>query len=437
LNCGVFNLDKKSLEEYEQRENEEYERFKRDIEAGKTSFENKIYPPTERFIKLQKPIATANPQCKKIDDLWAQVPFSGSLIFTLQVCPKNIFEAHYFKTSEIPKIIEFTKETGRLQFALQTKPTAYAGLDYLDPFFEELKPPVLYGIPIDMIGTKYEYEKATADYANFSICCNREGESFFGILKEASYKMRAARLVEIEAQQGQTAYFYLKKKYPDLAEIMAQLLRTNPRKAWHFIKTSYQFIVVPEINLISNQYNYSLNELKDAKQLPSKYRPRTLYFPCEIGRFLMKKLTYAPIGLDACKELMYHYDAYDLRKVQDALNTGIVTNKPDLLYSNVNQLSEILDNIWNDKRLPHRIKGLRIGVPISIAAIGAAFGTFISGPAGATTIGFLATLGYDLAHKFIEKHEEGMCESISRRTVKSYQANVYDFKKAYKQNIVK
>jgi len=66
---------------------------------------------------------------------------------------------------------------------------------------------------------------------------------------------------------------------------------------------------------------------------------------------------------------MYHYDAYDLRKVQEALNEGIATNNPDILEKNAEELSEILDNIWNDKTLPRRIKGLEIGIPVSMAAM--------------------------------------------------------------------
>jgi hypothetical protein len=141
----------------------------------------------------------------------------------------------------------------------------------------------------------------------------------------------------------------------------------------------------------------------------------------------MRKLTYAPVGLDACKELMYHYNRYDLRKVQEAVNQAIVANNPDALRKNLEELSEILDNVWEDKTLPNRIKGLRIGVPLSMAVIG----SIASGPIGAIG-GLLAGLGYNVVDKLIDLGTDGLSEKIAKLSAKSYQANIFDFKKKYK-----
>jgi hypothetical protein len=146
----------------------------------------------------------------------------------------------------------------------------------------------------------------------------------------------------------------------------------------------------------------------------------------------MSKLTYAPEGLDACKELLYHYNAYDLQKVQKAMNEGIMTNQPDVINKSVTELSEILDNIWEDKTLPRRIRGLQIGIPLSMAAIGCA----AAGPIVATG-GFLAGLGFNVADKFIDLGTESLSERIAKLKTKSYQANIYDFKRRYKDKLVK
>jgi hypothetical protein len=417
-------MNRKYLEEYEQKEKEEFVRFQKKAETG--SLMDK-YPNTERFIKIQEPVAIANPLCKKLDALCAQIPFSGSLIFSIPVCSQSIFEKFYFKTSQIQDLIEFTKEEGRLQFCLQAEPTAYTGLDYLDPFFEELRPPVLYGIPISMIGNEDEFNNASKDYVRFATTKNTSGHSFFGILRDAEYRLRTPHFMEGEAKQGQIAHFYLKKKCPELAYNLEQLLTTDPKKAWVFIRTTYQFLIAPEINVIATQHNFSLNEYNDSNILPVQYRPKAPFFPCEIGKFLIKKMpTYSPNELNACKQMMHLYQKYDLSKVQKALNEGIVTKDPDSLTSNVDQLSTILDNIWMDKTLPNRIKGVRAGISISMAVIGAVLGTLNSGP---TTGGFLAMLGYELADKLIDNKEEKICEPIAKLTVKNYQANVFEFRK--------
>ena len=165
--------------------------------------------------------------------------------------------------------------------------------------------------------------------------------------------------------------------------------------------------------------------------LPSVFRPSKTRFPCEIGKFLVRKLTYAAQDVRACYYLMDNYDAYDLKKVQESLNEGIVTNHPDVVNRNAKELSEILDNVWNDKTIPRRVKGLQIGIPLSMAAIG----SVAAGPIGAAG-GFLAGLGYSVADKFIDLETEGLSERIAKLKTKSYQANIYDFKQKYKAKIV-
>lgn len=76
----------------------------------------------------------------------------------------------------------------------------------------------------------------------------------------------------------------------------------------------------------------------------------------------------------ACNELIDEYAAYDLQKVTESLNQAIVTNHPGIVNKSAKELSEILDNVWNDKTIPRRIEGIKIGIPPSIAAIGGVAG---------------------------------------------------------------
>ena len=427
-------MDKQYLVEYEHKEREKYQNFLAQVELTGGSFDGKIYPPYDRFTKLNRPIAKPNADCKRIEDIWAQIPFCGSLIFSLPVCPQKVFEALYCKISEIPKLIDFAKETGRLQFALQAEPTKYEGFTHLDPFFKELTPPVLYGLPATAIMSREQVNKAFERYYKISTTFNNQNLSYLSLLQKASSYIQNPSLVEVEMNMAAFTYSCLSNTNPDLARMMENVLSVNPLGAWRFIHTLHQFLVYPNTNLIIQQYNYSMNELRDAENLPAQYRREKPEFPCEIGRFLINKLTYAPISLGACKEMIYHYELYDLKELQDSLNEGIMSSNLDILGESSKEISEILENVWTDKTLPNRIKGLKIGVPLMVAGIGAAFGTYVSGPMGASTGGFLASLGYNIVNRAIDKTEEGLCEKIAKITVNNYQANVFDFKKSYKIN---
>jgi hypothetical protein len=205
----------------------------------------------------------------------------------------------------------------------------------------------------------------------------------------------------------------------------------NPEKAMSMLVLCRMFITSPADDMRSDQRNFTLDEFHCAQNLPPICQPIEKRFPCEIGKFLMKKLTYAPEGLDACKELMYHYDAYDLQKIQESLNEAIVTNHPDIINKRIGELAEILENTWNDKAIPRRIQGLQVGIPLSIAALGSVAG----GPIGALG-GFLAGLGFEIGSKVIDLETEGLSERLAKLKTRSYQANIFDFKRKYRSEIV-
>jgi len=113
-------MDREYLKDYEQKEKAEFERLvKKKIKNDTFSFEKDKYPPDERFVNLQDPVAVASLEAAHIGNLWAQIPLCGSLVVFLPAFPQSLFEESLFKVSEIPKIIDFVKETGRLQVALR------------------------------------------------------------------------------------------------------------------------------------------------------------------------------------------------------------------------------------------------------------------------------------------------------------------------------
>jgi len=420
-------MDREYLEDYEQKERSEYAKLIRRIWEGKFSFEKDRFPPDERFVKLQRPTALTSLRAA-MSNLWTQIPFCGSLIIILPAYPRSLFERVLFKVSEIPKIIDFIKETGKLQIAIGGDVLVYEGLDYLDPFFNELNPPAFFGVPDCVFGDVKEIHEA---YETFDTLGKVR---FLDYLKNLS-KRYAPRTFSVVWGTAQYTYVNLKLGHYAIVEDIENLMIDEPDKAGLLLNICRNFIVDPMRDLRSDLRNFTLEDLRIAQVLPVVYQPKEIRFPCEIGKFLLKKLTFAPQGLDACKELMYHYDHYDLQKALKALNEAIVTDHLDILNKSASELSEILDNIWKDPTIPRRVRDLKIGIPLSMAAIGG----IAAGPVGAAAGGFLADLGFKVAEKAVDKFfdvkGEGISEKLAKLRTKSYQANIYDFKKKYKTKI--
>jgi len=398
-------------------------------------------------VRLQKPVATAavldrskvsgllnNVLCDKSteNNLYAQIPFCGSLILPIPIFSEDLFERILFRISDIPDVIDFIKESGRLQVILTDPPSKYEGLNYLDPFFQELNPPFLQGCPTSMFG---EEKEITATQDRFLTVGKVR---FLNFVKEMCEKIepsstRASFYRNIQQCLG--TYTILKLERYSIAESIENLMIDDPPEAFVQLVVAESFIVEPLRNLRCDLDNYTLEELMETKNLPIVYQPREIHFPCEIGRFLLRKLTYAPLGLRACNDLIDHYNAYDLQKVQTSLNEAIVTNHLDAIFRNVGEISEILENVWNDKTIPNRVRNIQIGVPVSIAALGA----IVAGPIGFLAGGFLSELGFKVVEKAAEKYAdklfsvkgEGLTERLAKFRTKSYQVNIYDFKEKY------
>jgi len=419
-------MKREYLEDYKQKERTEYERLLKRIQEGKFCFEKDRFPSDERFVNLQKPVAVTTLEGANVRNLWAQIPFCGSLIISLPPFQQSIFERELFKVSEIPKIIDFIKETGKLQVALSSADVlAYEGLNYLDPFFKELKPPVYTAISPYIWENVKEVQKVVDTFYTLG---RVKYLNFLWKLSQPDFQHGFPIVLRVHL----AIYITLKLGHYTVVEDIENLMIDNPEEALSLFSVCGYFILSPIRDLRSQLRNFTLEDIRTAQVLPFVYQPQERRFPCEIGKFLLKKLTYAPKGLRACNELIDHYDAYDLRKVQESLNEAIVTNYPDIVNKSAEELSEILDNVWCDKTIPQRVKGLQIGVPLSMTAIGST----AAGPIG-TIGGFLAGLGYSVADKFIDLETEGLSERLAKLKAKSYQANIYDFKKKYKGKIAR
>lgn len=421
-------MDREYLEDYEAKEHSEIDKRNTLIQENKFSFDEDVFPFKDRFFNLQKPIAVASNWSMNIDNVYAQIPFSGSLILCLPAFPQKLFESLYFKASEIPKIIDFIKDTGKLQIALQDFPTSYEGFDYLDPFFKELEPPVARGLPMSLFGSYEEMKNAKVTFTTLI------GVRYLNHIKKIGKFINFPAGVGTVVHHQLSTYTFLKlnKFARPITEAYENALIDDPQYALSLIDISQKFIVGPMTSTLSKLTNFTFQETVESRSLPLAYQPKDLRFPCEIGKFLLKKLTYAPMGLRACYDLIDHYADYDLQQVQESLNEAIVTNHPEIVNTSVNGLSEILDNVWEDQTIQKRIKNLTKGIPISMAAIGTSVSAFSK-----TLEGFLVGMGFNIGAKFLNAEVEGFTESIAKFLARNYQVTIYDFKKKYNGKLVK
>ena len=410
-------MDRKYLEEYKQKELDIYNRLlvKR-IENGQFDGTKDKYPPRERFFNLQKPVAMTSLESAQINNVWAQIPFCGSLILPLAPWPLEVYESSFFKIKEAQKLIDFVKETGKIQFVLINDPLFYECKSHLDTFFEQLNPPWYVVAPLSCWANRVEVKKAYESFTSIGKI------KYFDWLKRLN--IYQSHLFEEVLVDDYHTYVTLKTCHFPIAEDIENLMIDNPEEADSLLTECRMFITNPIGDFLCDVQSFTLSDIIDAKILPKPYQPK-IELPCEIGKFLLNKLTYAPMGFDACKDIMYHYDSYDLKKVQESLNEAIVVGKPDLINENVRDFSEILDSIWNDKTIVNRIKNLQVGIPLSMAAIG----SVAAGPIG--KLGLLAGLGYAVADKFMDFGTEKISEKIAKFKTRNYQANIYDFKKMH------
>lgn len=412
-------MNKEYLENYEKSELEESERFRKKVIDGKFRSTD-FFPPKERFIKITKPVAWAAVSGKP--HIWPQVPLSGSTIRMLYPVRKEFFkQRHGFEVSDIDRLIDLIKETGKIQFILDWPPTAFEGLDFLDPIFSEIKPPAYFTYSDLVLQlTELQLKKVREE---FDTLANIHFYDYIrGAFAKESFHDRyflAKRMHDYRMD-----YIFLKAfGLQDLSERLGNLMVDDPPRALQAYLVVGAFITLPSFNTLRATFNYDLDLLIKAKEYTRVENPT---FPCEIGKFLMKTLTYYPESLTACQELIAHYQDYDLLKLVAALDEGIKSSNVDLVNATRESLSETLENIWNDTTIRSKVKGLKVGIPVSMAALGAV----ALGPIGAVG-GFLAGLGFSVGSKFLEIGADTLGEKIAKTLSRSYQVNVYDFKKKY------
>jgi len=406
---------KEFLEDYEKKEMEKVSKFLKRLEEGKA---DEMYPPKNRFIKLKEPIAYPGRF-----SVWGVVPFYGStIIFLDAMSDRKKFDEYCnkvlklgFTSRDIDEMVDLVRNTGRIQFTLKFAPTFYKNLEFLEPLFRELEPPILPNTLSTLIGEKYkEYCTEFDTLASFGF--------YEGIWSFCEYLgLDESYFTEIAKKYifGYAALKFL--GYEELVEEIGYLMITNPSEANKWFTLFGSMIAIPSLTYPKGIFNFSKEELTEVYELGKDYGIKPQAIPYEIGKFILEKLVRYPETIDGCWEIIQHYDDNELYKVLNALNEGVKKRKIDIIEEKRDNMAEILDNVWTET---DKIKLKADVARLSIGLVGGL-------SANLSGIGILAGLGFSVIDKIVGLKLDSIGEKIAKFFSPNYLVTIYDFKKKY------
>lgn len=410
-------MEKKFLAEYSSQEDANMRKY-----LNKLIKKNVVqYPSADRFGGLKEPVIHSDPHLYVYDEqpIWSQIPLSGTLIISLMnVSKEKCLTNNGFHPDEIPNLIEIAKSTGKIRFGLGTEPLDFEGLDYLDPIFEEFKPPLLRPIEISNLEKEGLVDKWEEEFRAISEI------RFAGSFKNHLLAEGESELLWNNLMTGRMAtYLHLKFLKMDYAVEQLENLMVDDPPAANSLFEHYMLMINAFFDPLTPNYNISLSKLQQHK-LGFMTKTSNIKLP-EMGKQIMKKLIPNANTFEGCQNLIQIYADNDLYKVMESFEKSIFTQQEYGFIKNEKELRLILDNVWKETgRMSNQAKGIELGIEATIGIVG----TLVTLPLGAFG-GLLAGLGYKIA----EKYSGGsFSENIMKRLRPNSLVNIYDFKKKYK-----
>jgi hypothetical protein len=293
--------------------------------------------------------------------LWSQIPFAGTLIIPLSPSKAdNFLMEHSFDRNDIDKLIDFSKDTGRVQFVLNSSPRLYENSDHLESVFSELEPPVL-SIPWQLFGGYRDFDVWKQEFqdlitpAYITDLAHRVEE-----VNETSDYMQSM----ISYHSGVYSRLKLLKMEDEIDEVKNYI---NHAPDYTISYLDYLGFVLEDLfNPMQASTNHNFEELK-FYSLQLKHPSLTeCMFPVDIGRFIIRKITLNPQSYYGCIEVIQRYEKTDLYSLLESLDKGIrekdkgIREKDkEAVKLDLNGLGTVLEDIWNDSY------GIRQGVQIS------------------------------------------------------------------------
>ena len=337
---------KEFLEDYEAKEIDNVKDFYKNLKENKIT-SDVDYPSRDRFIKIKDPIARPT-----VCPIWGIIPFHGSTIVPLfPATNEEMFDKRHdffkFSSKDIGRMIDFVKDTGRLQFTLGHLPTNYENLNFLEPLFYELKPPLVGMSLLEPLLTDEERKIGRIEFFTLA-------EFGFDKVVYSMKKLREPERARIELTRELKLYLHdytaLKKLgYDELVKDIEYYMVIDPFYAYRLYSIVVKLIIIPQFAPQKAIETYNKHDLSEIKEFEKNYGfitdDKILY---DIGKFILNKIVYYPETYDGCLELLQYYDDNELYKVLNAVNEGIKNKNIDIIEDKKDNFSVILDNIWND-----------------------------------------------------------------------------------------
>jgi hypothetical protein len=406
-------MKKEWLDNYEQQELAEYKKFLDNfLQDPSTAVKN--YFIGNRFQKVNNPLALTGSS-----NIWSQIPFYGTSIVPVTTLDQGSHIGAYGwgRESDINNLISLSRETGRVQFVLVNHPTSFANekYNYLEPILSELRPPLVYNLS-SVLFDSLELSKAINE---------------FHYIADYRFIPAARRQPELQSQVYKFAEIYAGIKllgYQQIIDKLNVLLVSDVKLASTYLNLYSGLIEIPRLDPFVTGYDaiYSvdsnlINEM--SQKIPEATKLESKLFPDEIGNFLLRKLVFNAEGYHACVSLIDKYKQVDLHKLLESLQQGCNSQNVDLIKSNTQELSVVLDNLWNDAKNVARLsEGISYGFPAVLGIIGFLAQQNIVGYGG-----LLASLGIGM----INKKVPFISDKISKLINKNYLVTIHDFKTKY------
>jgi hypothetical protein len=170
---------------------------------------------------------------------------------------------------------------------------------------------------------------------------------------------------------------------------------------------------------------YITNEISNLSSQPSIETDLNKMTLSDVGQSLFQKLTLGADGYLGCQALIDKYEQQDTHKLLVSIHEGLRTKRIDVLQSSASELSEVLDNIWNDRKISRLSSGISFGMPLLLGTVGPLVAQSIGGASG-----ILAGLGFRVFDKTITPVMTKTISKGSARVFKNdYLLAIYEFKK--------
>lgn len=411
-------MKKERLIDYAVKENDLFEKH---MKNAVDSTELLQYPPKDRFLKLNEPLVFFDPfsYFNYKEKIWFQIPFAGTLMISLRNVPQNdCLNYHSFEPNEISQLIELAKDKGKIQFGLQTLPTEYENLDYLDDIFNELNPPVLFTQPFESLADNKILDKWRTSFDQHASISYYEA---FEKIRQIPSPNYVSNLIE----QHRGIYLSLKLlQWDNAIENLENVMIDDPILAMNLFE-KYAILIGPKFASFTPNVSWGLKELKrfdlDANSLSNTFYP-------EIGSYILKQTMLHPFDYHECRSVIDHYDQNQLYTVYKSLYRSVQNQTFSDLTENIESIKEIMDNAWADgSKLVGKNKTIKIALDVVLGLCGAAASTL----AGVGYPGLLAGLGFGVLTNNTP-WSSGLSEKILKHLQPDYLVNIYDFQQQTK-----